>query len=88
MSASSRTSAEIALFRLATLRAAVKLEALGLKRKGRSATAIARAELGAPRTATRAVLIAALDDCIAGYRRELGLNSLVLDAGNQDGGSR
>lgn len=56
------TPEQIALFRIAALRAAVKLEMLGLRRsRGRSATAIARDELGLRKSAQRTEVLAALE---------------------------
>ncbi len=57
------TPEQIALYRIAALKAAVKLEMLGLRRssRGRSATAIARDELGLRKSAPRAEVLQALE---------------------------
>lgn len=62
----------IDLARLLVLRRAVHLEALGMTRHGRSATAIAREELGIGRGARRERVQLALDDKIARAWRNLG----------------
>lgn len=59
---------EILQFRLITLRAGVKLEALGGKKRGKSCTAIVREMLGYPRNTPRAELIQALDALINTYK--------------------
>ena len=51
--------------RLLTLRAAVRLEALGMTRRGRSATAIAREAMGLSKRAPRQWVLAALDEAIS-----------------------
>lgn len=58
------TPERIALFRLITLKGAVKLESIGMKRRGTSATQIARKELGLKARATHAEVIAALQSRI------------------------
>lgn len=50
----------IEYFRLSSLKGAVKLESLGMKRRGTSATSIARKELGLKARATHAEVIAAI----------------------------
>ncbi len=57
------TPEQIALFRIAALKSAVKLEMMGLRRsnKGRSATAIAREEMGLKKSAPRAEVLRALE---------------------------
>lgn len=45
------TKEQIAFFRLMALRSAVKLEMLGMRRRGESARSIAARELGLPKTA-------------------------------------
>jgi hypothetical protein len=57
------TPEQIALYRIAALKAAVKLEMMGLRRssKGRSATAIAREEMGLGKSTPRAEVLRALE---------------------------
>jgi hypothetical protein len=55
------TPEKIAFVRLVTLRGAVKMEALGLKRRGRSATVIAKELLGLKKGARRQTVIDALN---------------------------
>ena len=49
-------------YRMLALYQAVKLESRGLKRRGRSATAIARELLAMPRNTKSAVVLACLED--------------------------
>ena len=49
-------------FQILALYQAVKLEGLGLKRRGRSATVIAKELLGMPKGAKREVVLARLKD--------------------------
>lgn len=55
------TPEQIDRYRLLTLRAAVRLEALGMTRRGQSATAAARAMLGLPKSARRETVLTALN---------------------------
>jgi hypothetical protein len=55
------TPEAIARYRIAALRAAVKLEMLGMRRSGRAATVIARELLGLPRSTRKAQVLAALE---------------------------
>jgi hypothetical protein len=59
------TPEQIARFRIAALRAAVKMELMGLRRKGRSATAIAREEMGLKKSAPRKEVLEALEQALA-----------------------
>ncbi len=61
------TPEQIALYRIAALKAAVKLEMMGLRRssRGRSATAIAREQMGLRKSAPRAEVLAALEAALA-----------------------
>ncbi len=61
------TPEQIALFRIAALKSAVKLEMMGLRRsnKGRSATAIAREEMGLKKSAHRAEVLRALEAALS-----------------------
>ena len=52
---------QIERYRLATIRAAVKLEALGMTRSGKSATSIAKEILGLPKSTKRETVIHALN---------------------------
>ena len=52
------TPAQIQLFQLAQLKAMIKLEALGMTRKGRSATVVAKELLGLKRSTKREVVLA------------------------------
>jgi len=54
------TGEGITMFRLLALRGAVKLEKVGLKRRGPSASSIARVELGLRPRASHADILAAL----------------------------
>lgn len=54
------TPEQIERYRLVTLRAAVRLESLGMKRKGRSAAAISREILGLSRSASFPAVIEGL----------------------------
>jgi len=54
------TPEQIERYRLVTLRAAVRLESMGMKRKGKSATAISRELLGLPRSAPSPAVIEGL----------------------------
>ena len=58
------TPAQINRYRLVTLRQAIKLEALGLKRGGKSANTIACQLLGLPKGTRRATTIAHLNELI------------------------
>lgn len=58
------TGLAIARFQLMALRSAVKLEAKGMKRRGKSATMIVRQHFGLPTGTTREVLIEKLDKCL------------------------
>lgn len=60
------TPSQIEHFRLITLRGAVELEALGMTRRGPSATSIAKKELGLSRNASREAVIEALSTKISG----------------------
>lgn len=51
-------------------RGAVKLESRGLRRRGRSATAICREELGLPRGAKRQAVLAAIEKKLEEIRGE------------------
>ena len=51
------TPEQIERYRLAALRAAVRLEAVGMKKRGRSAAAISRELLGLPRSAPYPAII-------------------------------
>lgn len=59
------TPEQIEMFRLVTLRAAVKLECLGMKRSGRPATVIARELLGLPKSTRKEQVLAALNEAMA-----------------------
>ncbi len=59
----------IAIYRLAVLRSAVKMECLGMTRRGRSATAIVKKELGLKRTLKSIEVLAILDYTIAKLNR-------------------
>jgi hypothetical protein len=52
------TPAEIQLFQLVQLKAMIKLEALGMTRKGRSATVVAKELLGLKKSTKREVVLA------------------------------
>ena len=52
------TPAEIQLFQLVQLKAMIKLEALGMTRKGRSATVVAKELLGVKKSTSRDVVLA------------------------------
>ena len=54
-------------YRMVVLRAGVKLEALGMKKRGTSCSAEARKMLGYPRNTPRAELIQALDALIDAF---------------------
>ncbi|MEI6420874.1 MAG: hypothetical protein WCP55_01560 [Lentisphaerota bacterium] len=54
------TPAQIQLFQLTQLKAMVQLEALGMTRKGRSATVVAKELLGLKRSTKREVVLAQL----------------------------
>jgi len=58
------TPAQIDAFRLASLRAAVKLEIYGMTRRGKSATSIAKQTLGLPRNMSRELVFAALNSAV------------------------
>ena len=58
------TPAQIDAFRLASLRAAVKLEIYGMTRRGKSATSIAKQLLGLPRNMPRELVFAALNSAV------------------------
>jgi hypothetical protein len=59
------TPEQIALYRLAALRAAVKLEIRGLKAsRGRRATVIAREILGLPKSTRKAEVLAAIEETL------------------------
>lgn len=58
------TGTQIARFQLVALRGAVKLEKLGMKRRGKSATMIARQMFNLPVGTSRDVLIERLTECI------------------------
>lgn len=51
----------ITLFRLKTLQCAVRMEVLGMTRRGRSATAIVKSELGLKRNLKPVEVLAVLD---------------------------
>ena len=70
------TPAQIDAFRLATLRAAVKLEIYGMTRRGRSATVIAKELLGLPRKMPRELVFAALNSAVI----EARFDEMALDA--------
>ena len=59
----------IAIYRLAVLRSAVKLEVLGMTRRGRSATTIVKKELGLKRSLKSIEVLAVLDYTIAKINR-------------------
>lgn len=52
------TPAQIQLFQLVQLKAMIKLEALGMTRKGRSATVVAKELLGLKKSTKRDVVLA------------------------------
>lgn len=52
------TPAQIELFQLVQLKAMIKLEALGMTRKGRSATVVAKELLGLKKSTKREVVLA------------------------------
>lgn len=54
------TPEQIERYRLATLRAAVRLESIGMKKRGRSAASISRELLGLPRSAPFPAIIESL----------------------------
>lgn len=58
------TPEQIERYRLAVLRSAVKLEALGMKRRGRSATVCAKEQLGLPRNTPREEIVRILTEMI------------------------
>lgn len=58
------TPDQIALYRLMTLRQGIKLEMLGMKRSGRSCTAIARQMLGMGKTVKHAKVLEAIEKAI------------------------
>jgi hypothetical protein len=58
------TPEQIERYRLVTLRAAVRLESVGMKRKGKSAAAISRELLGLSRSAPFPAVIAGLNQLI------------------------
>lgn len=59
------TQRQIKLFQLLTLRQAVKLECLGMKRRGKSATFIVKNMLGIKRTAKPIEVLAVMDFAIS-----------------------
>lgn len=59
------TPEQINRFRLVSLRSAVKLEAAGMTRRGKSATSIARTEMKLPKSASRDDVLKALDAALA-----------------------
>jgi hypothetical protein len=58
------TPEQIERYRLVTLRAAVRLESVGMKKRGKSATAISRELLGLPRSAPFPAVVAGLNQRI------------------------
>ena len=58
------TPESIALYRLMTLRQGIKLEMIGMKRSGRSCTAIARQMLGLGKTVKHAKVLQAIEKAI------------------------
>jgi hypothetical protein len=54
------TPDQIKMFRTRTLIQAIKLESLGMRRRGRSAATIAKDELGLPRNTSNEAVIKAL----------------------------
>lgn len=58
------TPEQIALYRLMTLRQGIKLEMIGMKRSGRSCTAIARQMLGLGKTVKHAKVLEAIEKAI------------------------
>lgn len=58
------TPDQIALYRLMTLRQGIKLEMLGMKKSGRSCTAIARQMLGLGKTVKHAKVLQAIEKAI------------------------
>ena len=58
------TPESIALYRLMTLRQGIKLEMLGMKKSGRSCTAIARQMLGLGRTVKHEKVLQAIEKAI------------------------
>jgi len=55
------TPAEIQLFQLAQLKAMIKLEALGMTRRGPSATRVAKELLGVKPSTSRTVVLAMIE---------------------------
>ena len=66
------TPEKIAFVRLVALRGAVKMEALGMKRRGRSATVLAKELLGLKKGARRQVVLDALNAAIEQAHAENG----------------
>lgn len=58
------TPQQIAHYRLMALRSAVKLEMLGMRRRGESARSIAARELGLPKTARAQAVYDALTEAL------------------------
>lgn len=58
-------------YRLCALKGAVKLEALGMKRRGQSATMIAKNELGLSRGVGRDVVLHKLEEKIEEHRKNI-----------------
>jgi hypothetical protein len=65
------TPDQIALYRLLALRQALKFEALGMKRRGRSANTIVCAELGLPKGTKIKDSLAALESLIEALKAEM-----------------
>ena len=59
------TPEQIEMVRMAVLRGAVKLEILGMRRRGRPATVIARELLGLHRGTSKARVLAALEAALS-----------------------
>ena len=66
------TPTKIAFVRLVALRGAVKMEALGMKRRGRSATVLAKELLGLSKGARRQTVLDALNAAIEQAHAENG----------------
>ena len=59
------TPEQIFRFKLACLRAGVKMEIYGMKRRGRSACVIAKETLGLPKSARKEQVLRALEEALA-----------------------
>jgi hypothetical protein len=58
------TPDQIELYRICVIKQSVKLESLGMKRHGRSATSIARGMLGLGRNAKHSIVLEKLNELI------------------------